>query len=167
MRPQILIAVLVTVAILLSGCGGDKNHVTIGEQTYELDRGYVDNWGENLGEGQSGYDIDIWLLSPGVDPQGRSGDGAIVFLDLNTDAADLSAGEYAYSGSRRAGEVFSASITIGDLSADRPDAEYEIAGGTVAVARDDGRYTVTFDLSAEDGTPITGAYTGPLTDPSF
>lgn len=150
------------VVALLSACAG-SNTVSIGDEEYELGAGYYEEWGENDNEDQSGYDIDVYFTSPGMDMVEETGSGAGIYLDLNSAEETPAEGTYTWSEERTEGTLYDAEVFAGDLE-EEPEIQHRIEDGTAEVKVSGDTYTITFDLTAEDGTKITGSYKGELTN---
>lgn len=155
-------ALAVLVVVVLVACGGGKNTVTIAGETYELGQAIVEDWGENTGSDQSGYDIDLYLLGPEIDMVEQTGSGAGIYLDLNSTEETLSAGTYEYGDERTSNTLYDAEVFVGDLGEDEPDVEFEAEAGSVEIKVNGDTYTIDFTLSDEEGTEVNGNYTGEL-----
>ena len=149
------------------GTANPDSYVTYNGTTYALDKLYVLYSGANTGDGESGYDVDLSIASPGVsaDQNGDfSGDGAIAYVDINTSGEfTIDSGTYS-SGTARAPLV----ISYGDLSIGDGQNGYSPVGtdaGSASITRDGEQYTIAFAYRvAADGSSIEGVYKGTITN---
>ena len=104
---------------------------------------------ESYGEQSTGvYDWDVTLTSTGSEVIG-------IYFDLNTDSEDgLVAGTYTYSDVREAFKYVDLEVNAG------VDSNYNVQDGTVVISTSGDNTSITFNLVAQDGTVITGQWTG-------
>lgn len=159
-----LTALIVLTVGIVAGCGGASNTMTIGEDEYDISQGYFEEWGENTGSDQSGWDIDIYLASEEIDLMEETGEGAALFLDLNSSSETLAEGTYTYGDERTSGTLYDAEVFAGDVEDDEGSTQLYVEAGTVEISVKGDTYTITFELTADDDTPITGSYKGELTN---
>lgn len=162
----------ITAFTVFSGCNNDdddpgttiKNEFTYDGTTYALAKGFLNDVGANL---NSSHDWDVFLVTAGVDKSGFSltGQGEIVYLDLNTDSSTgLKAGTYNWANVRNAFTIVPGSEVFLDYNLDAfSGTKVSFTDGTVDIAIDGTETTITFTLTA-DGKTLTGEWKGVLED---
>lgn len=163
-KAGIIVAIIALTVGIITGCGGASNSITIGEDEYDLAQGFFEEWGENTSSDQSGWDIDVYLASESIDLVEETGEGAAIFLDLNSETETLAEGTYTYSDERTSGTLYDCEAVSGDVEDDEAMDIFSIEGGTVEVTKKGDTYTISFELTTDDDTPITGSYKGELTN---
>ena len=152
-------------SILISSCKKDeknKNEFKFDGSTITLDKGFIEDYGENF---DGSYDFDVWLFSENInfvdDELTGSGDG--IYLDLNTaDQTGLEEGTYIWSEDR-------AKFTIVDggaiLNADilmETGEEIIFTNGSVDISFDGDKTVLEFDMITEGNKTLTGKFKGVL-----
>lgn len=166
---KLLTAILLLTALALIGCdsggagsgGGAAADFDIGETDAQPAELYVI---KALDDEQSGARIfQLYLTNgePTVDRFGPSGSGDVVNLKLLVDGDTLAAGTYQYDGtSPTAGDLTGLTVYVDyDFQTNEGDTHF-ITGGSVAVGRPNGEYSVDFDLETDTGS-IAGSFSGP------
>mgnify|MGYP000701440924 CR=1 FL=1 len=121
---------------------------------------------EDFGENADGsYDWDVYLLGDGITINSSTpvGQGATIYLDLNTNSADgLVAGTYTYANERAPFTwVFAdacASFNTSNFSC--ASGSYNASAGTVVISGSGNNTTIEVNLTDTSGASITASYTG-------
>lgn len=168
---QLIFFLVGTVALFAyTGCNkddddaGTKNEFVLNETTYELAKGFIQDYGAN---GNGSFDFDVTLTSEGVnysDAQGIfSGTGEFIYLDLNSSlATGLVAGTYNFSSDRNAFTLVDGSIGTDYDLATFTGEDFSVIGGTVEVELVGNETRLSWSLSISNGTTVTGEFQGIL-----
>lgn len=168
---QFFFLLLVTLG-LFTGCNNNdddssalKSEFTYNGVTYRLDRGFIEDLGQNF-SGET-FDFDVTLISEGIErgPLGLTGRGNYIYLDLNTTSSDgLVPGIYNWSNMRSASSLVGGSEVGFGVNLDG-------TGGTQLALVDSSFVTVefirgvpnlTFTLKTTEGQRIEGQFEGEL-----
>ena len=150
------------------GTSTTAGSMTVGGQTHELSRLYLEDYGEWYGV----YNIDVNLLGGTLDFDEETGSGDFLYLEMFFDAnAPSMAGSYVYSEYEDAGTFSDYSyIIIGlDWDTGNVDEVYLVTGGTVEINVTGSEYSISGSLNvygmvSETATTATFEYTGPVTE---
>jgi hypothetical protein len=148
------ILILSIMAVVFQSCESDDDHTTFSELNNELSidgtiysiegQAILQSYGENT---DGSYDRDIEIFANDL----------FVEFDLNTPSeTGISEGTYTYSAARESLTFFSVEID------NNSDLFYSPQLGTVVINIDGDTTTVTFNLTAQDGTAIRGQWNGTL-----
>ncbi len=155
--------------LFFAACSDDdddkKNHFKYDGNTYEMTSGVILDWGYSWGDG---YMFDLYLFSEGIQYNGiwditGTGDG-IFFEFYSPNENELAAGTYNYDAEDE-GDPFTFSWSDFVLDFDienETGTEIDITGGSVEVKKSGSTYTITIDVVAEDGKPVTGYFKGTI-----
>lgn len=161
--------------IIFAGCKKESkvntsdNYIKYNNQTYQIDKGVIENWGK--GDFDEGYNIDLTLFSDGLTPveiggmiTSASGNGHVIYFEMFTNSStQLDNGTYDYDWSYEAGTFDYGWILInynGDL--DDAEIDQDIEDGTVTINKSGDTYEITINCTDEDGKSVTGYYKGTL-----
>ena len=134
------------------------SYFTYDGTTYTLDGAMIEDWGANTEPGESGYNLNFSVFTPGP------GTVSSVFLDLNSPTSTLAPGPYTWSATRTDFTIFVAAVFLNYDFATNAGTIVTTSSGTVTVSVDGGTYTVEFTLDA-GGKTVTGRYSGPARAP--
>jgi len=149
-----------------NGNGGMRNHFTYDGQTFDLDHGFMVDYGQWWGDG---HNFDIWLHSDGIefgdDLMDVTGTGHGMFFEMySADDDGLAPGTYVYDDDD-SGDPYTfywADIIMDFDTETEEGVEIDITGGSVEVERSGSTYTLRVDAVGADGKEITGYFNGPL-----
>ncbi|MDA9308105.1 amino acid permease, partial [Flavobacteriaceae bacterium] len=119
-----------------------------------------------FGENADGsYDWDVYLLGDGITINSSTpvGQGAFIYLDLNTNSADgLVAGTYTYANERAPFTwVFAdACASFNTSNFNCASGSYNASAGTVVISGSGNNTTIEVNLTDTSGASITASYTG-------
>lgn len=167
----IKIAIFSLLIMGIYSCGDDNDaagfssEVVVNGVAHDLWEGYMESYGSN---GNGSFDFDVELISPDVQyVNGEyTGFGHLVYLDLNSgDGQKLEDGTYNFSDEREAFTLVAAEVIINtDFETGDGGQEFNIADGTINVTTLDELITeLSWTLTSEEGTSITGIFRGELT----
>lgn len=141
--------------------GTGEGELTVGGQTYSLTKLYFLDWGQSEGV----YNIDVYIMSEGLDVLPDRGTGEIVYLEMFFNTAAVTAGTYSFATTEAAGTFSDASdILIGYRPAtDTEDAWYWMDGGTVTISISGSDYTINGNVDLDGGGNATFWFSGRLT----
>lgn len=149
-----------------NGNGGIQGHFTYDGQTFNLDHGFMVNYGQAWSDG---YNFDVWLHSDGIQVgdhlMDMTGKGHGMFFEMySADEDGLAPGTYAFDDDDEGDPyTFYWADIIMDYDIETEEGlEVDIAGGTVKVERSGSTYTFHVDAVGEDGKKITGYFRGSL-----
>lgn len=162
--------------LIFIGCKDDENsnppHNTFihGENSYILPKGFIEDFGENSGEGSRSYDIN--LLSEGFEVNQYdqyaelAGTGEILYLDLNSNSiVEFVPGHFQWVNEDRPPNSIVGGYLGINCQADnkRCRSFYSIVAGTIDVTFKSKVYTIIVHLLLENGVSVSGTYKGMLT----
>jgi hypothetical protein len=160
---------LLVVLAVMSACKKDenttpKNNITYDGKTYELAKGYLENYGY-VDDGL--YNFDMTLVSDGLtltENGDASGVGNIIYFEmLSPSPTELSAGTYTFSVNFNTAYTFATGFVGLDFDiANFTGTFLNLVGGTVTVAKDGGNYKITFNGVQASAKAVTGSYEGTL-----
>ncbi len=174
-KKHFLMAVLIALPLIFVACSDDdddngngsmRSHFTYDGATFDLDHGFMFNFGQWWGDG---YSFDVSLHSDGiefsVDFMEATGEGHGMFFEMySPDEESLTPGTYVYDDDDE-GDPFTfymADIIMNWDSETDEGTEVVIVGGSVEVDRSGSTYTLRVDAIGEGGKEITGYFNGPL-----
>ena len=129
--------------------------------TFTLASAIIEDYGANTEPGESGYDLDFWVATSGVDLINWTGIGDLVVLDLNSPNSTLAPGTYTWSDTRTDFTLVD-SVLIINYNLDTGAGTFVwVIDGTATVSVNGDTYTVEFTLDLIDGKTVTGRYSGP------
>lgn len=160
---KILLSLSILSIIIITSCGSDdapavNNQITIGSQTFDITNGGFIDIGESEGTRQGVFalaDADISISSGSSFSIGTSSSFRIVF-NLVALGTSLEAGTYTEGDvlSPDAGRVFFVTLLQADGTT------YTVGSGAVQFSGSSPNFTVSFDLTLNDGTKMTGGFSG-------
>ncbi len=141
-----------------------NNVMEIAGEEFDIAFAGLENYGENS---DGSYDWDVYLLGVGITINNSTpvGQGATIYLDLNTNNADgLAAGTYTYANERAPFTwIYADACTSFNTSnfncASGPLVSSE---GTVVISGSGTNTTIQVNLLDNSGASITASYTGGL-----
>ncbi len=156
----------ITAVILISSCNKDKVEIkkefTYENQTYVLDKGYIEDFGKNDNES---YDFDVFLFSEGIvvkemEPTGK---GHAIYFDLNSPiSTGLAKGKYTYNSERDAFNYTNAgAILNADISSETGE-EIDVMSGDINISFNDDKTILKFNLKTTDNKSLIGEFEGIL-----
>jgi len=144
--------------------GGNSETMTINGEQFSIASGFLTEFGENS---DGSYDWDVTLFSEGftINPtqQSASGEGASIYLDLNTNSATgLVPGTYTFSDDREEFTWVDAE-GVTNLNAETGDGDFFVAeSGTVVITGTGNDQVIEVNLVDENGNALTAFYSGSL-----
>ena len=139
-----------------------NNVMSIAGEEYDISAAGLENYGENS---DGSYDWDVYLFGDGITINNSTpvGQGAYLYLDLNTNNADgLVEGTYTYADDRAPFTwVFAdtcASFNTSNFSC--ASGSYNASAGTVVISGSGNNTTIEVNLTDTSGASITASYTG-------
>lgn len=166
-RNLIMMSVLLTAAIILTGCSKpekpDSFIYTVNE--YPLYQGFIHNYG--MPEGATGYNFDATIHSQGVsyirERHEFVGVGHVVFFQMfSSSAAELSEGTYLFN-TADAGAPFTFNVANFGMNVDFSNDIGTIVtavSGSVKVSGTGDNRTFEFECMTGSGEKITGHFNG-------
>ncbi|WP_221407814.1 hypothetical protein [Reichenbachiella faecimaris] len=142
--------------------------VVYNDVSYDLDHGYFELLGENVG--LDSYDVEVYLTASSVTLSASSGefsgDGTFLYLDFNSqDENELSSGTYTFleKGEERDPFTFAGGYILTNYDEEIEDkSEYEqITGGTIKVTTEESKVSFVIDLTSTNST-IKGNFSNSL-----
>lgn len=122
----------------VSSSSGSPNYFSYDGKTYNLDKGFIENFGVNSENGS--YDFDVYLVSDSIHysipDEDFIGIGDMIYLDLNTSSENgLVAGTYKFSNNRDTFTLVDGLVGIKmDINTEEGEELVEIATGEVDVS---------------------------------
>lgn len=175
-KGRFLIACLIASVFLLNSCekedvrtssgSGSSNYFLYDGQRYNLDKGFIENFGDN---GNGSYDFDVYLVSDSINysipDEDFVGVGDIIYLDLNTSSEDgLVDGAYKFSNDRDTFTLVDGLVGIKmDINTEEGKELVEIAAGEVDVSISGNNTTLDFDLTTTTNKRVRGKFIKELT----
>lgn len=161
------ILLLFSLVLVLPSCkddddGAGQNEFVLDGETFSLTRGFIEDYGSN---GNGSFDFDVTFTSSGITTSNGSlsGEGEIVYIDLNTSSEEgLVAGTYTFSGSRDALTFVDGTIGKNFNVANQSGEIFNVTGGTVDISISGSETTIEFDLTIGNGSTVSGSYKGAL-----
>ncbi|WP_436517755.1 hypothetical protein [Ekhidna sp. To15] len=160
---KILLSLSILSLLLFISCGSDdgptvNNQITVGDQTFDITNGGFIDLGESEGTRQGVFalaDADISITSTPSFSVGSSSSFRIV-LNLVALGSTLSSGTYTEGDvlSPDAGRVFFVSLLDADGTS------YTVDSGSVEFSGTDPNFTMSFNLTLNGGTKMTGGFSG-------
>ncbi|MEP1035377.1 hypothetical protein [Ekhidna sp.] len=160
---KILLTLSILSILIISSCGSDdgvavNNQITIGDQTFDITNGGFVDLGESEGTSQGAFalaDANISVSSQSSFSIGSSSSFRIVF-NLVALGTTLGSGAYTEGDvlSPDAGKVFFVSILQADGTS------YNVDSGSVQFSGTSPNFTLSFDLTLDGGTQMTGGFSG-------
>jgi hypothetical protein len=138
-------------------------------KTYELTQAYI----ENYGEWEPGvYNLDLTMMSKGFTVntsngqiQSVTGTGNALYFEMYTsDSTKLDNRTYTYDEMSTANGTFDFGVIgINFNIATQTGTQHMVMSGTVTVSKSGSVYTITWDLTEENGKKVTGKYKKAIT----
>lgn len=160
----VFIAVTLLVSCKKDEDNGPVNNIKYNNVTYELGKGYLENYGiinDDL------YSFDLWLVSDEilVTESNISGVGNIIYVGfISSSATDLAAGTYTFSASQSSAFSFYFGFVGLDYDvANQNGTQLSLVGGTIVVAKSGAEYEITLNGVLVSGKSVTAYYKGTLT----
>lgn len=160
---NILLTLSILSILIISACGSDdgatvSNQITIGDQTFDISNGAFVDLGETEGTTQGAFalaDADVSVGSQSSFSISSSASFRIVF-NMVALGTSLGSGTYTEGDvlSPDAGKVFFVSI----LQAD--ETSYTVDSGSIQFSGTSPNFTISFDLTLDGGTKMTGGFSG-------
>ena len=145
--------------------GTGNGQVTVNGNNFDLDKGVILNYGENLGQNTFNFDIELYsgdlTLNQTTGPQGI---GNYLYLELHSDqSSNLKNGTYTYGFDSVDLSLTDAELEVNyDFETGDSDEFYNVTDGTVELSRSGNTYTLNFDLEVNGSQSLTGSYVGTL-----
>lgn len=153
---------------LFTSCSDDDsldektNHIKVNSKSFVITNATVID--EDSFHGVTEYEIIFASAGITIEKGGVNGKGDVVTLALTSNKInELTAGEYIFSKNNNTGlsldggvHFFNYDSTLGDNQSG--DVDFE--SGSVSVAVENNKYTITFNLVDEAGDTVTGYYNG-------
>jgi len=160
------VCLLLTAILLLHSCkkdeSGPENFLKYNDLTYEITKGYLENYGEYGGV----YNYDVILTSTGITltEDGPSGVGNIAYFEMySSSSTDLAAGTYTFSASAINANTFDEGLVGLDFDlANEVGTSLELVGGTIEVSKTGSTYEINITGVLATGKTVTGRYKGTL-----
>ena len=164
---------LISVLIFFSGCKNKdiepRNQILKEGLSYELDKAALVGYGK-MNEGDSGYSLHLYLMSPDVSIAGRNevpdslvGKGHLLsFSMFSSSERELVPGTYQFDGFDTANpETFGNAYTVFNANyTTKTGNENKLIAGKVIVNRNGDTYKIDFDAVDDTGKKLNGHYTG-------
>lgn len=165
------LAIAFAVSILTFSCSSDDdnnnpstNVMSIAGETFDIASAGLENYGENS---DGSFDWDVTLFGDGITINSSVpvGQGAYLYLDLNTNSASgLVAGTYTFAQDRAPFTwVYADACTNFNISNFNCAGSYTASTGTVVISVSGSNTTVEVNLQDSEGAIITASYTGGFT----
>jgi len=169
---KIAVIALVVGMVAISCSSDDDNNNTssnnvmnIAGVEYDISAASLENYGENS---DGSYDWDVFLFGDGITINNSTpvGQGAYIYLDLNTNNADgLVAGTYTFA-QDRAPFTWVFADACGSFNTSNfncTSGNYSASAGTVVISGSGSSTSVEVNLQDSEGASITASYTGGFT----
>ena len=165
----VIIAFAVSIVGLSCSSDDDNNNnnssnnvMSIAGETFDIASAGLENYGENA---DGSFDWDVYLFGDGItiDNSTPVGQGAYIYLDLNTNNADgLVAGTYTFAQDRAPFTwVYADACTNFNISNfNCASGSYYASTGTVVISGSGSSTSVEVNLQDSAGASITASYTG-------
>jgi hypothetical protein len=167
------LAVLLFAILVIAGCKKDSNDTTpsnslqVDGNKYDLSHGFVINYGP----GNSVYNMEIALLSPGITihdidgyPDSISGTGHVILFSVMTSGTDkITPGDYTYDFSYNAGTFDYGMYKLNWNTTGNPNPDFvEITSGTIKIMNSGTTYELSFTGKDSNNKAISGYFKGSL-----
>ena len=149
-----------------SSGSGSSNYFLYDGQRYNIDKGFIENYGDNE---NGSYDFDVFLISDSIDysipDEDFTGVGDIIYLDLNTSSEDgLVDGTYKFSTDRDTFTLVDGLVGIKmDINTEEGEELVQIVAGEVDVSVSGSNTVIDFDLTTSTNKKVTGKFNKKLT----
>lgn len=166
---KIAVIALVVSMVAISCSSDDDNNNTssnnvmnIAGEEYDISAAGLENYGENS---DGSYDWDVYLFGDGITLNNSTpvGQGAYLYLDLNTNNADgLVEGTYTYA-DERAPFTWVFADACGSFNTSNfncASGNYSASAGTVVISGSGNNTQIEVNLTDTSGASITASYTG-------
>ena len=165
----VVVALVMSIAAISCSSDDDNNNnntsnnvMSIAGEEFDIAAAGLENYGENE---DGSYDWDVYLLGDGITINSSTpvGQGATIYLDLNTNSADgLVAGTYTYANERAPFTwVFAdACASFNTSNFNCASGSYNASAGTVVISGSGNNTTIEVNLTDASGVSITASYTG-------
>ncbi len=145
--------------------GTGSGQATVNGTSFDLDKGVILNYGQNLGQDTFNFDIELYSGDLTLDPMiGPQGVGNYLYLELHSDqSSGLKNGTYTYGFDSVDLSLTDAELDVNyDFETGDSDDFYDVSGGTVELSKSGNTYTINFDLEVGGSQTLTGSYVGTL-----
>lgn len=172
------IAIIGTIALFsMESCTNDNdegpvNHLTFGEDSYQLSMGFV---GYDLIANEDGiYNHETLILSPDFtigsnNSANGKGEGIVIYFNCLSENK-IDPGTYQFSNNYDEEFLVPKGIVLLNLNFnayDEETEEYRAKSGSVTVKENNGEYEFTWNLQDDTGKKITGNFKGNMTADGF
>lgn len=168
---KVVVALVMSIAAISCSSDDDNNNnnnntsnnvMSIAGEEFDIAAAGLENYGENE---DGSYDWDVYLLGDGITINSSTpvGQGATIYLDLNTNSADgLVAGTYTYANERApfTWVVADACASFNTSNFSCTSGSYSASAGTVVITGSGNNTTIEVNLTDTSGASITASYTG-------
>lgn len=161
---KILLSLSILSIILVTSCGGDDddpvvtNQISVGDQTFDISSGGFIDLGEAEGTRQGAFALSDADISVTTTPSFSIGTGSSFRIVFNLVAlgSSLSSGTYTEGDvlGPDAGKVFFVSLVSAGGTT------YNVDSGSIEFSGTSPNFTMTFDITLDGGTKLTGGYSG-------
>jgi hypothetical protein len=165
---------ILVLSLILMSCkkdkdkGGPNNYFKVGNSTYEVSFGTLENYGTDPGY-YEGYNLDLYLITSGIDVDVNgvwTGTGDAIYFELySTSATYLPSGEYTYDLVSDIPPTGTFDVSFYYLNwTTTNEVENFLILGTLTVTRNGSNYTIdlTGGIDYPGGKTVTAHYSGPL-----
>jgi hypothetical protein len=164
---------LVIVSFFIVRCGKEsstpKNAITYENQTYNIDKGILENYGKIHGTGNN---LDLTFLSSSlvihevnglIDSISGTGNGVNFEMYTNSTTA-LAVGDYTFDkdSTGNPGTFDYGNFILNYNTATNQGTLEDIGGGIITVKSAGATYEITFNCTTKSGKGVTGYFKGPL-----
>jgi hypothetical protein len=168
---------LFTASLFLISCNNDDssnddsstdNNISFDGTEYDLSQGYVLHYDDDM-DSLSFYQLTLYSSSFEITYDDDAyidditGEGQTLSFEINSSTSDdIALGTYTYSAhnSSTAGTFsYATASTYSNFETDELNSS-EITDGTLTISKNGSSYTLSFDLTDEDGVSVTGYYSG-------
>ena len=163
----VVVAFVMSIAAISCSSDDDNNNtsnnvMSIAGEEFDIAAAGLENYGANE---DGSYDWDVYLLGDGITINSSTpvGQGATIYLDLNTNSADgLVAGTYTFAQDRAPFTwVYADACTNFNISNfNCASGSYYASTGTVVISGSGSSTSVEVNLQDSAGASITASYTG-------
>ena len=165
----VVVALVMSIAAISCSSDDDNNNnntsnnvMSIAGEEFDIAAAGLEDFGENA---DGSYDWDVYLLGDGITINSSTpvGQGAFIYLDLNTNSADgLVAGTYTYANERApfTWVVADACASFNTSNFNCASGSYNASAGTVVISGSGNNTTIEVNLTDASGASITASYTG-------
>ena len=163
----VVVALVMSIAAISCSSDDDNNNtsnnvMSIAGVEFDIATAGLIEYGENA---DGSYDWDVLLFGDGITINSSTpvGQGATIYLDLNTNSADgLVAGTYTYANERAPFTWVDADAcaSFNTSNFNCASGSYNASAGTVVISGSGNNTTIEVNLTDTSGASITASYTG-------